>query len=244
MTQEELNELFDGQKGDRLGEEIADRILKDFSLLHTVAEALEHETEHIRKAAAKALRKVSEHAPAKVYPFFERIEKLLDSEDFDTRSNAMATIANLSEVDEDKRITEKIWQRIASFVTETGAETANKAIEALGKIAEHTTEFRSKIAARLMEYEKLGKDTIDHNEKVQKAMETIERLKEKFDADLFKDIEVELKKNIGSAMDATAEVASSLWNRVRSWANTDDDKPADQTQPKTDALEPPPADTK
>lgn len=228
MTRDELNDLFDGPENEKMSNEIADKILESFNLLENLVANLEHEKEDARKKAAKIIRNISEKAPASIYPYFEKIEKMLDSEDYEVRSSAMATIANLVPVDKDEKITEDVWSKIASFISDTSSELATAAMDALGAIAKHTDTYKDKIASLLLQATKTGKETVDNNEKIKKVMEVLDDIGDNIDREHLKKIEVELKQGLDDAVETTKEAAEDLWNKIKMFGGKKEETPKDK----------------
>ncbi len=234
MTKEELNDLFDGPNAEKSREDIAKKIIESLEQLDNLMAALESDKEQVKKNAAKVIRKISEHAPASIYPYFEKIEQMLDSADYEVRSNAMATIANLVPVDKDKKIDEDLWKRIAGFISDTSTEVASMAMEALGKIAKHTDEYRDKIAAKLLEVEKYGKESVEKNERLKKAVEVLESFGENLDREHLKKVEEELKQGFEDAVETTKEAAEDLWNKIKTFGKKSEDKEENASVVKAD----------
>ena len=103
----------------------------------------------VRFASAKALRKMSEASPERVYPLFGEIAGLLDSENQILRWNAIRTLGNLSAVDVEGRV-EAILNKWLEPLDGPELITAANVILSMPPVVRAKPQLAGRIAARLM----------------------------------------------------------------------------------------------
>src|SRR3972149_10462822 len=84
-------------------EELLQKVEQNFSILPEVLNGVSSSKAAIRYGCAKVLMNLSEEHPEKLYPYMVSFINLLDSKYRILTWNAMAIIANLAKVDEDKK---------------------------------------------------------------------------------------------------------------------------------------------
>ena len=96
-------------------EELLNRVKQDFSLIPLLLKGVDHPKAAVRYGCAKVLMDLSEEHPEKMYPHFDFFVNLLDSKYRILMWNALAILANLTQVDSDKKF-DAIFDKYYSFL--------------------------------------------------------------------------------------------------------------------------------
>lgn len=113
-------------------------------------ETIENDKGRDKFTCEKEIRSISESEPQQLYPYFDRIEALMDSTNNFIKWGAVITISNLVAVDIDRKfppIYEKYFDLIKSDSMITAANAAGNAWKIVGKYPE----YESDITNRLLE---------------------------------------------------------------------------------------------
>jgi len=98
-------------------EELFQKIKHNFNLLPEILKGLSSSKAKIRYGCAKVLMNLSKEYPKKLYPFMDSFISLLDSKHRILTWNAMAIIANLTKVDEDRKF-DAIFEKYLNMIYE------------------------------------------------------------------------------------------------------------------------------
>jgi len=96
-------------------EELLNRVNQDFSLIPLLLTGASHSKATVRYGCSKILVELSEKNPEKLYSHFDLFIDLLDSKYRILKWNALAIIANLTNVDAEKRF-DAIFNKYYSFL--------------------------------------------------------------------------------------------------------------------------------
>ena len=115
-------------------EELLQKVKQDFDLLPRVLNGLSSSRAAIRYGCAKVLMDLSEENPEELYPHMDSLVDLLDSKYRILTWNAMAIIANLTEVDTEKKF-DAIFDKYYRFLNDEYMVTVANVAGHSGKIA-------------------------------------------------------------------------------------------------------------
>jgi hypothetical protein len=115
-------------------EELYQKVTQNYNLISTVLNGTFSSKASIRYGCAKVLMDLSEELPEELYPYMENFIALLDSKYRILTWNAMAIIANLAVVDEDKKF-DAIFDKYYSFIDDEYMVTVANVVGHSGKIA-------------------------------------------------------------------------------------------------------------
>jgi hypothetical protein len=111
-----------------------------------------------RFAAGKALTATAQRDPPRVYPHFEALAALLDSNSQVVRWNALQILGALAGVDEDRQI-DALLARILDFMTAGKLITAANAIGCAAEIGRARSDLLDRIVTRMLAVENTTYDT-------------------------------------------------------------------------------------
>lgn len=131
---------------------IVEMILQDLHLVRDTVYGVSSADTRVRYKCAKTLRMLSERKPAIFYPYFDFFEKLLGSDKNIIKWNAIDIIANLTEIDTEKKF-EKVFDRFYGLLDEGSLITAGHIVDSSGKIANVKHNLRERITERLLSVE-------------------------------------------------------------------------------------------
>jgi hypothetical protein len=115
-------------------EELLNRVKRDFSLIPLLLKGVDHPKAAVRYGYSKVLMDLSEEYPEKLYPHFDFFVNLLDSKYRILTWSALAIIANLTQVDADKKF-DLVFDRYYSFLDDDYMVTVANVVGNSGKIA-------------------------------------------------------------------------------------------------------------
>jgi hypothetical protein len=115
-------------------EELLNRVKQDFSLISFLLGGVGHPKAAVRYGCSKVLMDLSEEHPEKLYPNFDFFVNLLDSKYRILTWTALAIIANLTQVDTDKKF-DAIFGKYYSFLDNDYMVTVANVVGNSGKIA-------------------------------------------------------------------------------------------------------------
>lgn len=128
----------------------------------------------LKFTSSKALIKLSEENPEKIYPHFSDFVNLFDNENNIIKWTGIIIIGNLAKVDENKKI-DKVLPKLFALLNAGKMITAGNATEALGKIALAKPNLAAKITKELLKVEKYQYDTTEcHHIAVGHVIETFD----------------------------------------------------------------------
>jgi hypothetical protein len=114
--------------------ELCSRAQSDFSLIPLLLKGVSHEKASVRYGCATALVGLSETHPEQLYPNFDFFVNLFGSKYRILKWNALAIIANLTKVDEDKKF-DGIFDEYFSFLNDEYMVTVANVVGNAGVIA-------------------------------------------------------------------------------------------------------------
>jgi hypothetical protein len=135
--------------------ELLQMVKQDFSLLPEVLNGVSSSKAAIRYGCAKVLMDLSEEHPEQLYPHMDSFISLLDSKYRILTWNAMAIIANLANVDEDKKF-DAIFDKYYSFLNDAYMVTVANVVGNSAKIALAKPYLTQKITTELLKVENIS----------------------------------------------------------------------------------------
>jgi hypothetical protein len=109
--------------------------------------------DEIRSASFKILKRISEEQPNALYPKWDYLANLLDSDNHSHRYISINLLANLSKVDVKNRF-EKIFDKYFGNIESERTMVAGQAALNSGKIAKAKPKLQTKITNRLLNIDK------------------------------------------------------------------------------------------
>jgi hypothetical protein len=135
--------------------ELLHMVKQDFNLLPTVLNGVSSSKAAIRYGCSKVLMDLSEEHPEKLYPYMNYFVNLLDSKYRILTWNAMAIIANLAKVDEDKKF-DAIFGKYYGFLNDAYLVTVANVVGNSAKIALAKPHLAQKITKELLKVENIS----------------------------------------------------------------------------------------
>ena len=135
--------------------ELLNRVKQDISLLPFLLTGVNSGKAAVRYGCAKVLMDLSEENPEKLYPHFDVFVDLLDSKYRILTWNALAIIANLTRVDEDKKF-DAVFGKYYSFLDDDYMVTVANVVGNSSKIALAKPYLIPKITDELLKVEDLS----------------------------------------------------------------------------------------
>jgi len=135
--------------------ELLQMVKQDSTLLPEVLNGVSSSKAAIRYGCAKVLMDLSEEHPEKLYPYMDSFINLLDGKYRILTWNAMAIIANLAKVDEDKKF-DAIFDKYYSFLNDAYMVTVANVVGHSAKIALAKPHLTQKITTELLKVENIS----------------------------------------------------------------------------------------
>ena len=132
---------------------LANQVIKNPKLLEVLISTMENEKGSIKFGCEKIVRLVSEKKPELVYPYFDFLVQLLDSENNFLKWGAIITISNLGSVDSKNQF-EKIFNKYYAPVTGPMMVTAANIVGNSWKIAQAKPKLIDRIVDEILKIEK------------------------------------------------------------------------------------------
>ena len=136
-------------------EKLLDKVKQDFGLLPFLLKGVSSSKPAVRYGCAKVLMDLSEENPEKLYPHLDSFVDLLDSKYRILMWNALAIIANLTRVDDDKKF-DAIFSKYYSFLNNNYMVTVANVVGNSGTIAKAKPYLIPKITDELLKVENLS----------------------------------------------------------------------------------------
>ena len=136
-------------------QDLLHRVEKDFSLLPVMLDGISSPKAAVRYGCASVLNDLSRAYPEKLYPHMDSFIALLDSKHRILTWNAMAIIANLARVDEDRKF-DAIFTKYYSFLNDEYMVTVANVVGNSGKIALAKPYLAQRIADELLKVENIS----------------------------------------------------------------------------------------
>jgi hypothetical protein len=134
--------------------ELLQMVEQDFNLLPKVLNGVSSSKAAIRYGCAKVLMDLTEKHPEKLYPHMDFFIALLDSNYRILTWNAMAIIANLAKVDEDKKF-DAIFDKYYGFLNDAYMVTVANVVGNSAKIALAKPYLTQRITNELLKIENI-----------------------------------------------------------------------------------------
>ena len=135
--------------------ELFQMVEQDFNLLPEVLNGVTSLKAAIRYGCAKVLMDLSEKHPEKLYPHMDFFIDLLDSKYRILTWNAMAIIANLAKVDEDKKF-DVIFDKYYGFLNDAYMVTVANVVGNSAKIALAKPYLAQKVTSELLKVDNIS----------------------------------------------------------------------------------------
>jgi hypothetical protein len=126
----------------------------DFTLIPTLIDGTSSPKATVRYGCGSVLMNLSEKHPNKLFPYMDKFSGLLDSKYRILTWNAMATIANLTEVDVDGKF-DAIFEKYYGFLGSEYMVTVANVVAYSAKIAQNKLYLADKVAAELLKVQNL-----------------------------------------------------------------------------------------
>lgn len=136
-------------------DELLNRVKQDFSLIPLLLKGVDHPKAAVRYGCSKVLMDLSEEHPEKMYPHFDSFIELLDSKYRILTWNALAIIANLTQVDAENKF-DPIFDRYYSFLDADYMVTVANVVGNSGKIAHAKPYLIPKITDELLKVQNIS----------------------------------------------------------------------------------------
>ncbi len=150
------NELLDKLAEKTLTkDELFNKIKNNYNLLPVIIDGMNSSKAAIRYGCGKVLMDISEESPEKLYPYMDYFIELLGSKYRILIWQAMAIIANLTRVDENKKFDE-VFDKYFSFINSDYMVTVANVVGHSGKIALAKPYLINKITDELLKVENLN----------------------------------------------------------------------------------------
>ncbi len=130
-------------------EELLREVIHNFDLLPEVVQGISSSRAAIRYGCARVLMDLSEEQPVKLYPYLDQFTQLLDSRYRILTWTALTIIANLAEVDKERKI-DVLLDKYYSFLGNDYLVTVATVVGNLAKIALAKPYLTQKIAIELL----------------------------------------------------------------------------------------------
>jgi hypothetical protein len=135
-------------------EELLQKVEKDFALLPIVLKGTSSSKATVRYGCGKVLMEMSEKYPEIMYPYFDNFIVLLESKYRILIWNSLATIANLTRVDKDRKF-DAIFYQYYSFLNNEYMVTVAKVVGNSAKIASAKPHLVQRITNELLKVENI-----------------------------------------------------------------------------------------
>lgn len=135
--------------------ELLQKVEQNFNLLPEVLNGVSSPKAAIRYGCAKVLMNLSEEHPEQLYPHMDSFINLLDSKYRILTWSAMAIIANLAKVDEDKKF-DAIFDKYYSFLNDAYMVTVANVVGNSAKIALAKPYLAQKITTELLKVQNIS----------------------------------------------------------------------------------------
>ena len=136
-------------------EELLAKTKRNFSLIPLLLEGVGHQKANVRYGCSKVLMDLSEEHPEKLYQHFNSFVDMLDSKYRILTWTALAIIANLTRVDNDKKF-DAVFGKYYSFLESEYMVTVANIVGNSGKIALAKPHLIPAITAELLKVQNLS----------------------------------------------------------------------------------------
>ena len=135
--------------------DLLQKVKQDYNLIPVVLNGTSSSKAAIRYGCAKVLMDLSEEHPEQLYPYMDDFIDLLDSKYRILTWNAMAIIADLTRVDEDRKF-DAIFDKYFSFIDDEYMVTVANVVGHSGKIALAKPHLIERITNELLKVENIS----------------------------------------------------------------------------------------
>ncbi len=200
-------------------EELCAMVERDFQLLPEVLVGVSSSKPTIRYGCAKVLMDLSAKAPLPLYPHFNEFAALLESKHRILVWNALAILANLCAVDEDKRF-DAIFDKYYGFLGDPYMVTVANVVGNSSKIAVAKPYLIPKITRELLRVSQISPTPhlTEECKRVitEKAIESFGVFFDGLDAEQKKQVIAFSERHVGSSRKSLSIKAAEFLKRVRS----------------------------
>lgn len=194
-------------------EELVKQVIKDPKLIPTVIEGASSSKGNVKFGSTKILRLISEQKPKILYPHIDYFIGQLDSENNILKWNAQDIIANLIDVDTDKKF-DTIFKKYYSLISDEVMITAGHVVDNSGKIALAKPQFRDDITKHLLSVDKTPRDQECNNILIGKAILSFEKYFNRTTPEEKHKIISFIKKHSNNSRNATKKKAERFLKRI------------------------------
>jgi hypothetical protein len=125
-------------------------VIRDNKLIPNLLDIVEEDNTSVKFMAEKVLRKLSEENPDILYSYFDRIFKLLDTDNSFVKWGIISTIPNLLSVDTDNKW-EKVSDKYLSLLESTSVIEYGNVVSNIDKIFDAYPDYEDDIIPRLLD---------------------------------------------------------------------------------------------
>jgi hypothetical protein len=194
------------------------RVEQDFGLVPFLIEGTGSSKANVRYGCAKVLMDLSEEYPERLYPYMDQFIGLLNSKYRILTWNAMATIANLTEVDVEKKF-DAIFDKYYSFLNNEYMVTVANTVGNSGKIALAKPYLLEKITNELLKVEHVPvtPHLTEECKRViaERAVKTFDLFFDKLDEKEKKKVIAYVERQLGSSRKTLSEKATDFLEKWR-----------------------------
>lgn len=193
-------------------EELVDKVIKKPTRINIVIKGTMSDKGNVKFGSTKILRLIGEQHPKILYPHMDFFIELLDSDNNILKWNAQDIIANLLEVDTERKF-DPIFKKYYSYITDEVMITAGHVVENSGKIALARPQFREEITKHLLAVDKIPRDQECQNILSGKAILSFGMYYNEMDNENKSKIISFVKRQLKSTRNATKKKAEAFLKR-------------------------------
>ena len=123
--------------------------MEDRTIIPILLDIIETDKSAIKFLCEKIIRGVSERNPKLLYPFFERMALLMETENNFIKWGLILTLPNLLKVDEEKKW-EKVSKHYLAFLDSASIVTFGNTVSGVRKILEIYPNYEKRIVSKLL----------------------------------------------------------------------------------------------
>jgi len=194
-------------------EELVKQVIKDPKLIPTIIEGMESTKGNVKFGSTRILRLISEQNPKILYPHMDFFIDLLDSDNNILKWNAQDIIANLLDVDSEKKF-DIIFDKYYDYISDDVMITAGHVVDNSWRIALARPEFQDEITKYLLMVEKPQRDQECKNILVGKAILAFEKYFDQVAPQQKDKIIAFVKKHLNNSRNATKNKAEKFLKRI------------------------------
>lgn len=131
----------------------AAQAIKDSTLIPMLLDIIETDKTAVKFTCEKIIREISETEPKALFPYFERMEKLLDSENNFIKWGFILSLTNIINLDTEHKF-EAIADKYISLLDSDSVVTFSNAVNNLHKLLSVYSNHESDIMAKLLDIDR------------------------------------------------------------------------------------------